>query len=168
MSGLPRSDSATSLADYFEFIWGIDNAARSKAESLAQAAAELGLAPDQIVYVGDTEKDARCAQACGMNFVGADWGGFEDMGKLASAAGSAGLMPLVALQSPATVREGFRLIRSGATLPVTKQPCSSRTAEQGGAKLIIKRLSATSKTQTSTARHLTMLPVAGHSSGFHG
>ena len=125
--------SATPLADYFEFIWGIDNAARSKAESLAQAVVELGLLPSQIVYVGDTEKDARCAQANGMHFVGADWGGFEDMGSLASAASSAGLTPFVALQSPTAVcGEAFRLIHSGATSPVTKQPCSSHTAEQGG------------------------------------
>lgn len=77
------------LADCFEFIWGIDNAARSKSDSLAQAAAKLGLAPHQIVYVGDTEKDARCAQECGMHFLGANWGGFEDMGLLAAASAAA-------------------------------------------------------------------------------
>ena len=127
--------SATPLADYFEFIWGIDNASRSKAESLAQAAAELGLETNKIVYVGDTEKDARCAQACGMHFVGANWGGFEDMGQLASAADSAELMPFVALHSPAKVcEEAFRLIRTGATSPLTEQPCSSHMVEQGDAK----------------------------------
>jgi HAD superfamily hydrolase (TIGR01549 family) len=125
--------SEAPLTDCFEFIWGIDNAARSKAESLVQAAAELGLAPQQIVYVGDTEKDARCAQACGMHFIGADWGGFEDMGQLASVAASAGgvegLAPFVALQSPSTVAaEASRLIQSS---PKPTRPRSSHSAEQG-------------------------------------
>jgi phosphoglycolate phosphatase-like HAD superfamily hydrolase len=111
--------SQVPLAEGFEFIWGIDNAARSKADSLVQAAAQLGLAPRQIVYVGDTEKDARCAQACGMHFIGADWGGFEDMGRVASVAASAGgaegLAPFAALASPSMVpAEALRLLQSSA------------------------------------------------------
>ena len=131
--------SGVPLANCFEFIWGIDNAARSKAESLAHAAAEMGLAPQQIVYVGDTEKDARCAQACGMQFVGADWGGFEDMGRLASAAASAegveGLAPYTAVQSPSAVpSEVLRLIQSSSISSSKNLSCESRSpqsVEQG-------------------------------------
>jgi phosphoglycolate phosphatase-like HAD superfamily hydrolase len=134
--------SGPPLASCFEFIWGIDNAARSKAESLAHAAAEMGLTPQQIVYVGDTEKDARCAQACGMHFIGADWGGFEDMGRLASAAASAegveGLAPYTAVQSPSAVpAEALRLIQSSAKISPKNLSCdprSPRSVEQGHAK----------------------------------
>lgn len=127
--------------DCFDFIWGIDNAARSKAESLTQAAAKLDLAPGQIVYIGDTEKDARCAQACGMHFIGADWGGFEDMGQLAVAASAGsveGLAPFVALQSPVQVcEEVLRLIQNRpAIAPMPKMPLqSSHAVEQSCTKL---------------------------------
>ena len=66
--------------DIFEFVWGIDNAPRSKAEALAAAVEQLGLPPSRICYIGDTIKDAFSAQHAGLGlFLGANWGGFEDM-----------------------------------------------------------------------------------------
>ena len=63
--------------------WGIDNASRSKSESILSAIEVLGVSAQRIVYVGDTSNDARAAQSAGVRFVGADWGGFEDMGDVA-------------------------------------------------------------------------------------
>lgn len=135
------------LAEYFEFIWGIDNAARSKADSLAQAVAQLGLAPQQIVYIGDTAKDARCAQKCGMQFIGANWGGFEDMGRLASATAVAGdaeeLEPFVALRSPSQVfDESLGLINSGAV--ISSHPTQSRSLRSLEQVCVPPNLDATS------------------------
>ena len=48
------------------------------------AALELELPPSRVVYIGDTTKDALAAQAAGMHFIGADWGGFEDMTQVPS------------------------------------------------------------------------------------
>jgi hypothetical protein len=39
-----------------------------------------------VVYIGDTTKDALAAQAAGVHFIGADWGGFEDMAGVAAEA----------------------------------------------------------------------------------
>ena len=67
-------------SDAFEFVWGIDNASRSKAEALAAASKHLGVPSKHFIYVGDTIKDAFSAQQAGLGlFLGANWGGFEDM-----------------------------------------------------------------------------------------
>ena len=45
----------------------------NKPESLRRAAQRLGLAPHQVVYVGDTGYDVASASAIGMPIVGAGW-----------------------------------------------------------------------------------------------
>lgn len=47
-----------------------------------EAAAAFGLAPQQVLYVGDTPTDIRTARAAGMPFVAAAWG-FRDAEELA-------------------------------------------------------------------------------------
>jgi phosphoglycolate phosphatase-like HAD superfamily hydrolase len=93
------------LEESFDFIWGIDNSAFSKADSLAAASRELGQEAERIVYIGDTTKDAVCAQGVGMGFIGANWGGFEDMAAVAVSAAEEGaaVRPFAAVDAVAGV-----------------------------------------------------------------
>lgn len=63
---------------HFRFVLGIDNAASSKVDSIAEALGLLSVSADQALYVGDTLKDCECAMANGVRFVGAGYG-FEDL-----------------------------------------------------------------------------------------
>ena len=56
-------------------IFGIDNGPTTKREAIALALDRLGVAaPDDATYVGDTRSDFEAATACGLRFVGVDYG----------------------------------------------------------------------------------------------
>ena len=56
-------------------IFGIDNGPTTKREAIALALDRLGVAaPDDATYVGDTRSDFAAATACGLRFVGVDYG----------------------------------------------------------------------------------------------
>jgi phosphoglycolate phosphatase len=50
----------------------------SKCEALLSACTRLGLNPDEVLYVGDTDQDRLASTAAGMSFIGAGWGGYDD------------------------------------------------------------------------------------------
>lgn len=62
----------TAIGPHFRTIVTGDDVTRKKPDpqGLEIALAELGVSPDQALYVGDTEVDWRMAQAAGMAFVG--------------------------------------------------------------------------------------------------
>lgn len=57
-----------------EFGPEMDGTREDKAELLTHACAQLGLAPERCVMVGDRDNDLRAARANGMGFVAALWG----------------------------------------------------------------------------------------------
>ena len=66
------------LTGFFEFVQGSDMTEHHKPdpEPLFNAAARMGLEPEQCVYVGDSPYDMTAARAAGMLAVGALWGMF--------------------------------------------------------------------------------------------
>jgi phosphoglycolate phosphatase len=55
------------LAPYFEIVYGGDSLARKKPDPLPllQVCADFGLAPEQVVAIGDSSNDAEAARAAG-------------------------------------------------------------------------------------------------------
>ena len=55
------------LAEYFEVVYGGDSLARKKPDPmpLLQVCADFGLAPSQVVAIGDSSNDAEAARAAG-------------------------------------------------------------------------------------------------------
>lgn len=62
--------------DTFSSVRGADNvpAPKPAADGLLRCCEDLGLRPDECVYVGDSPSDARAAEAAGMPSIGVDWG----------------------------------------------------------------------------------------------
>ncbi len=63
------------IAEYCSVIHGADYDFKlTKADIISQCCAELELAKDAILYVGDTDQDAKGAAAAGIKFCAAIWG----------------------------------------------------------------------------------------------
>lgn len=64
------------FGERMECVLGEGNGLRPKpsADMILAAAKEIGLAPEECVFVGDTEVDLAAAQAAGMDCIGAAWG----------------------------------------------------------------------------------------------
>lgn len=64
------------VRDFFGSVVGSDRATRSKPdpEHLLETLAELGAAPDECLYVGDTGIDAQTAAAAGVDYAHVVWG----------------------------------------------------------------------------------------------
>ena len=68
------------LPGLFETIIGIDNGPASKKDSirLAMKMMSVDVKGTQVLYIGDTKKDAECALDAGCQFIGVNYG-FEDL-----------------------------------------------------------------------------------------
>lgn len=64
------------LAPHFAALYGEEDVAAPKPDprGIIQAAAALGVALDECVFVGDSENDSEAAQAAGVRSVGVTWG----------------------------------------------------------------------------------------------
>lgn len=63
------------IADYCEVMHGADNDNKlTKADIINLCCVELGVARENIVYVGDTEHDAKGAALAGIKFCAVTWG----------------------------------------------------------------------------------------------
>lgn len=71
-----KEDNVFALYDRFGTIHGADSvpAAKPSPEGLFQCAKELGLKPEECIYVGDAIGDGKAARAAGMVSVGVLWG----------------------------------------------------------------------------------------------
>ena len=74
----------------FAIIQGVDEATPAKPDpsGALRIVDQLGLSPEQFLYLGDTNTDMRTAVAAGMFAVGACWG-FRPRGELAGAGAAA-------------------------------------------------------------------------------
>lgn len=66
----------TGLLPFFALVLGGDSVPRKKPspEPVLQAAASLGVRPDECAVVGDTENDVRAAKTAGALSIGVTWG----------------------------------------------------------------------------------------------
>ncbi|MBF8179343.1 phosphoglycolate phosphatase [Herminiimonas contaminans] len=66
----------TGLHDYFEIIYGGDSFAKKKPDpmQLLQVCADFGLAPEQIVAIGDSINDSQAARAAGCKVLAVPYG----------------------------------------------------------------------------------------------
>lgn len=64
------------LAQHLAFAWGEDDVAAPKPapDGIHQAAGELGVPLDRVLFVGDSENDSEAARAAGVRCVGVTWG----------------------------------------------------------------------------------------------
>ncbi|MDR2957723.1 MAG: HAD-IA family hydrolase [Coriobacteriales bacterium] len=80
-----RNDSALQglkcfdLDKYFELIVGYNDTDRHKPEPdpLLFAANQLGVLPEECIYIGDSPYDMQAARAAGCLAIGAEWGFFD-------------------------------------------------------------------------------------------
>ena len=69
------------VSSNFKMIWGIDNGpSKLKSECFRMALNMLSLKGSEVIYVGDTAKDFRCANSMKMSFVGVNYG-FENLSR---------------------------------------------------------------------------------------
>lgn len=70
-AGALAATAHVGIRDYFDYITGADSWAQAKPSPvpLWETIRELGLAPQQCLYFGDTSVDAQCAQAADVRFV---------------------------------------------------------------------------------------------------
>jgi pyrophosphatase PpaX len=64
---------------WFQAVVGLEDTARHKPDPapLLLALEQLGVAPEQAIYVGDSPHDAACAQAAGATAMAVRWGPFQ-------------------------------------------------------------------------------------------
>ena len=64
---------------WFQAVVGLEDTARHKPDPapLLLALDQLGVAPEQAIYVGDSPHDAACAQAAGATAMAVRWGPFQ-------------------------------------------------------------------------------------------
>ncbi len=63
------------IADYCDVMCGADNNnVLNKSDIIRNSLTSVGVAPEETIYVGDTEHDARGAQEAGVPFVAVSWG----------------------------------------------------------------------------------------------
>jgi phosphoglycolate phosphatase len=64
------------LAQHLTFAWGEDDVTAPKPapDGIRQAATQLGVALDRVLFIGDSENDSEAAQAAGVACVGVTWG----------------------------------------------------------------------------------------------
>ena len=68
------------VTSYFDAIHGLDpEARRTKADILAMTVRDLGVSPEKVCMVGDTENDLKGAEGAGTLFIGVSYGfGFKE------------------------------------------------------------------------------------------
>ena len=76
LSPSPGSEDKMQLYHRFQSIRGADNVPQAKPEpdGLWTVCDDLGVAPSDCVYIGDSPSDGKAALAAGMSFVGVSWG----------------------------------------------------------------------------------------------
>jgi phosphoglycolate phosphatase len=64
------------LAAHLTLAWGEDDvrAPKPAPDGIHQAAEQLGVALDRVLFIGDSENDSEAAQAAGVRCVGVTWG----------------------------------------------------------------------------------------------
>lgn len=64
------------LAAHLALAWGEDDvrAPKPAPDGIRQAAEQLGIALDRVLFIGDSENDSEAAQAAGVRCVGVTWG----------------------------------------------------------------------------------------------
>jgi phosphoglycolate phosphatase len=64
------------LAAHLALSWGEDDvrAPKPAPDGIHQAAAQLGVALNRVLFIGDSENDSEAAQAAGVRCVGVTWG----------------------------------------------------------------------------------------------
>ena len=64
------------LAQHLGFAWGEDDviAPKPAPDGIRQAAANLGVPLNRVLFVGDSENDSEAAQAAGVHCIGVTWG----------------------------------------------------------------------------------------------
>ena len=75
-----NNNESNSLYDQFETIHGADSVPKPKPapDGLFQCCSEIGLSPNQCVYIGDGPGDAEAAKAAGMICIGVLWGSYPE------------------------------------------------------------------------------------------
>lgn len=72
------------IADYCDVMCGADNNnVLTKSDIIRNSCAIVGISPEESIYVGDTEHDAKGAHEAGVPFVAVSWGfGLKNKGDL--------------------------------------------------------------------------------------